>query len=238
MLPYWSMDEMEEVKEPVKPDEALERAEEVEEVMAARSAVESAVPTRLERVPPGRMMLYPRATPSVGVGEGEREMEGVREGGVEVGLGEAPGDLVELGVRDIVWVGVIEELEDFQLDMLEAPVPVLVTTSATLLTLEEAETLEVLEYDVRGVALSRGEEHGDPDGLPGCTVGVKLGKRVKESTLGEGVKEDPTPFPSLEDPENKCVGETAGEVVRVSRVEEEEGVGGADTTKVSVPLAR
>ena len=93
----------------------------------------------------------------MGVGEGEREMEGVREKGVEVGLVEAPGDLVELGVRDIVWVGVIEGVEDFQLDMLASPVPVpvLVSTSATLLTLEEAKTLEFLvlslpplEYDV------------------------------------------------------------------------------------------
>ena len=84
----------------------------------------------------------------MGVGEGEREMEGVREKGVEVGLVEAPGDLVELGVREIVWVGVIEGVEDFQLDMLASPVPVpvpvLVSSSATLLMLEEAKALEVL----------------------------------------------------------------------------------------------
>ena len=54
---------MEEVKEPVKPpppldpdDDALARAEVVEEVMAARRAVESPVPTKLETVPPGRMI--------------------------------------------------------------------------------------------------------------------------------------------------------------------------------------
>jgi hypothetical protein len=54
------MEEMEEVKEPTTPPPddpvTLSKAEVVDIVMASKREVESPVPTKLVRVPPGRMI--------------------------------------------------------------------------------------------------------------------------------------------------------------------------------------